>query len=128
MYKGSRIGWWWENFIALNVVLRGYDTIRVRYPSIAPIVYHTVNVSSLTRGKGFRQEFWASFDRSISYWRLKMFGVKVNFSWYLLGQAIIIRKKPLPRLIAFFYTLFAGLFYYIKYKNQVRRSLTNKII
>ena len=54
MYKGSRIGFWWENFIALNVVLRGYDAIRVRHPSIAPIVYHTVNVSSLTRGKGLQ--------------------------------------------------------------------------
>jgi len=57
-----------------------------------------------------------------------MFGVKVNFLWHIIGQAIIIRKKPLPRLTAFFYTLFAGLFYYIKYKNLVRSSFTNKII
>ncbi len=120
LYKGSKKAFWFENHLALNVVIRGYDAIRVRNRVIAPTVYHTVNVSSLTRSEGFSQEFWLNFDRSINFWRLKMYGLKCSFFKYVIGQLIISRKKFLPRFSAFLYTFFLGFYYYLRYRRVVR--------
>ncbi|MEM3714137.1 MAG: glycosyltransferase family A protein [Nitrososphaeria archaeon] len=120
LYKGSRKAFFFENHLALNVVIRGYDAIRIRDRSIAPTVYHTVNVSSLTRSEGFSQEFWLNYDRAMNFWRLKMYGLKCSFLKYVIGQLIISRKKFLPRFSAFLYTFFLGSYYYIKYRKIVR--------
>ncbi|MEM4140769.1 MAG: glycosyltransferase [Nitrososphaeria archaeon] len=120
LYKGSKKAFWFENHLALNVVIRGYYAIRIRDRAIAPTVYHTVNVSSLTRSEGFSQEFWLNFDRSINFWRLKMYGLKCSFFKYVIGQLIISRKKFLPRFSAFLYTFFLGFYYYLRYRRVVR--------
>lgn len=123
LYRGSKKAFWFENHLALNVVIRGYDAIKVRDRAVAPTVYHTVNVSSLTRSKGFKQEFWLSYDRAMNFWRIKMYGIKCSFLKYLIGQLIISRKKFLPRFSAFLYSLLLGPHYYLKYRATVRNYL-----
>lgn len=124
LYKGSRRAFWFENHLALNVVIRGYDAVKVRRRAITPVVYHTTQINSLTRSKGFSHEFWVSYDRAINFWRIKMYGLKCSFPKYILGQIIISRKRFLPRFTAFLYTLFLGFYYYLRYKDEVRASLS----
>lgn len=123
LYKGSRKAFWFEHNLALVVVMRGYDAVKVKSIDIAPIVYHTVINESLTRSRGFSNEFWLNYDRAMNFWRIKMYGLKCSFSKYVLGQIIISRKKFLPRFSVFLYTLFLGLYYFLKYKETVRNYL-----
>jgi len=124
LYRGSRRAFWFEQHLALNVVIRGYDAVKVRRRAITPVVYHTTQINSLTRSKGFSHEFWVSYDRAINFWRIKMYGLKCSFPKYILGQIIISRKRFLPRFTAFLYTLFLGFYYYLRYKDEVRASLS----
>ncbi|MCX8189445.1 MAG: glycosyltransferase family 2 protein [Nitrososphaeria archaeon] len=120
LYKGSKKAFWFEKHLALNVVVKGYDAIKVRERKKSPIVYHTLGVDSLTRSKGFWHEFWLNYDRAMNYWRIKMYGLKCSFIKYIIGQIIISRKKFLPRFSAFLYTFFLGFYYYLKYRKLVR--------
>jgi glycosyltransferase involved in cell wall biosynthesis len=126
LYKGSKKAFWFENHLALNVVMRGYDAVKVREKSMAPVVYHTLNVDSLTRSKGFWHEFWLSYDRAMNFWRIKMYGLECSLLLYILGQIIVSRKKFLPRFSAFLYAFFLGFYYYLKYKDTVRAYFLSK--
>ncbi len=124
LYAGSRKAFWFEHHLALNVVIRGYDAVKMRRRDTAPVVYHTILINSLTRSKGFTNEFWINYDRAMNFWRIRMYGLKCNLSKYILGQIIISRKKFLPRFSAFLYTFFLGFYYYLKYKERVRASIS----
>ncbi|MGC8871014.1 MAG: glycosyltransferase family A protein [Brevinematia bacterium] len=126
LYTGSKKAFWFEKHLALNVVIKGYDAIKVREKSKAPIVYHTLNIDSLTRSAGFWHEFWLNYDRAMNFWRIKMYGLECSLLTYVLGQVIISRKKFLPRFSAFLYTFFLGFYYYLKYKETVRAYFTSK--
>ena len=57
----------------------------------------------LTRGRGFRHEFWLHYDRVANYWRLKKLGAQVSPYAYLVACLVSLRRRPLPRLLATLY-------------------------
>jgi len=60
-------------------------------------------MESLTRGRGFSHEFWLHYDRAMDYWRLRKLGAGVSLPHYLLAMAVLMRRKTLPRALAFLY-------------------------
>ena len=108
VYGDSKVGFWFENHLALHVVQKGYETLRVRCMSLAPIVYHITHRDSLTRRMNPMREFWVNYDRAMNFWRLKMEGFQINFFSYLIGQIVICRRRTPFRLLALLYSLIVG--------------------
>jgi hypothetical protein len=102
LYKRSRKGLWNEQTLAYCAKKKGRDTCRALGPR-APSVWHLVHADSLTRGRGFRHEFWAHYDRLANYWRLKKLGAQVSPYAYLAACLVTLRRRPLPRLLATLY-------------------------
>jgi hypothetical protein len=69
----------------------------------APSAWHLLHANSLTRGKGFWHEFWIHYDRVANYWRLKKLGAEVSPYAYLAACLVLLRRRPLPRLLATLY-------------------------
>jgi len=105
LYRGSRKCLHYESVLCYCARVKGFKTYSVKDPSIAPVVYHLVGVESLTRGRGFAHEFWLHYDRAMDYWRLKKLGAKVSFTSYLLAMAVLLRRKTVPRALAFLYAI-----------------------
>lgn len=103
LYRGSRKGFLYERILCYCARMRGFRTYSVKDPGIAPVVYHLVGVESLTRGRGFSHEFWLHYDRAMDYWRLRRLGARVSFPHYLLAMVVLMRRKTLPRALAFLY-------------------------
>ncbi|MEM4964636.1 MAG: glycosyltransferase [Pyrobaculum sp.] len=104
VFRKSRKGMWNEKFLAYCAKKKGYHTYQTRPPT-APLVWHIVHTDSLTRRPGFWSEFWIHYDRAAFYWRLKKLGARLSTWRYLIGLAILMRKRPLPRLLASLYAL-----------------------
>ena len=105
-YMGSRRGLHNEAFIAYYVIKKGYASYHVLNNDLSPITWHIEShKESLTRKPGFWSEFWLHFDRASMYYRLKMLGADVSFTAYLAANLALIRKKPLPRLLATIYAI-----------------------
>ena len=108
VYKGSRRGFHFESYIAYYVVRKGFESYHVIDPNIAPVVWHIESHrESLTRRPGFWSEFWLHFDRASMYYRLKKLNANVSFAAYLVANLALMRKEPLPRLLA---TIYATLY------------------
>jgi len=105
LYRGSRKCLHYESILCYCARVRGFRTYSVKDPSIAPVVYHLVDVESLTRGRGFAHEFWLHYDRAMDYWRLRRLGAEVSFPSYLLAMAVLLRKRTIPRALAFLYAI-----------------------
>ena len=75
MPTSSRKGLWNEKILAYCAKKNG--TYRALGPR-APSVWHLVHADSLTRGRGFRHEFWLHYDRVANYWRLEKLGTEVS--------------------------------------------------
>jgi GT2 family glycosyltransferase len=103
LYKGSRKSFHYEIMLCYYVRRKGFNTYLARDSGIAPIAYHIVGVESLTRGRGFKHEFWLHYDRAMDYWRLKKLGADVKLAHYILAMLIMMRKKPISRALAFIY-------------------------
>jgi hypothetical protein len=103
LYRGSRKGFLYERILCYCARIRGFRTYSVKDPGIAPVVYHLVGMESLTRGRGFSHEFWLHYDRAMDYWRLRKLGAGVSLPHYLLAMAVLMRRKTLPRVLAFLY-------------------------
>jgi len=104
--KNSK-AYWNESILAYNAFKRGFQVYRLREKSIAPIAWHIQNKPSLTRAKGFWNEFWIHYDRVKTYHRLKSLGAQVSLSAYLFACLALMRKQPFPRFLA---TIYAQLF------------------
>ncbi|WP_054842130.1 glycosyltransferase [Vulcanisaeta distributa] len=105
-YIGSRRGFHFESYVAYYVIKRGYSSYHVLDNKIAPIVWHIESHrESLTRKPGFWSEFWLHFDRSSMYFRLKRLGANVSLPAYLAANVSLMRRKPLPRLLATIYAI-----------------------
>ncbi len=102
LFKRSKRGLWNEQTLAYCAKKRGYDTYQV-LGAQAPSVWHIQHTDSLTRRKGFWQEFWIHYDRVANYWRLKRLGAQVSLYAYILACIVSIRRRPLPRLLATLY-------------------------
>lgn len=111
LYRRSKKGLLNEQVLAYCVRIKGYHIFRSLNPSISPIVWHISHESSLTRSKGFWHEFWLHYDRAMNYWRLKKLGAQVSLIAYIIAILIIMRRHPLPRLLATIYALINLLFY-----------------
>lgn len=103
LYKGSRKSFYYEAVLCYCARRKGFNTYLARDNRTAPIAYHAVGVESLTRGKGFKHELWLHYDRAMLYWRLKRLGADVKPTSYILAMLIVLRKKPIPRALAFTY-------------------------
>jgi hypothetical protein len=99
LFKRSRKGLWNEKILAYCAKKKGRDTYKALGPR-APSVWHLVHPSSLTRGSGFLHEFWVHYDRVANYWRLKKLGAQVSPYAYLAACLVLLRRRPLPRLLA----------------------------
>jgi glycosyltransferase involved in cell wall biosynthesis len=99
--------YWFESILAYYAFKRGFQVYRLREKSIAPIAWHIENKPSLTRAKGFWNEFWIHYDRVKTYHRIKSLGAQVSLSAYLLACLALMRKQPFPRFLA---TIYAQLF------------------
>jgi len=86
----------------LPIAQRKNGTYRALGPR-APSVWHLVHAGSLTRGRGFRHEFWFHYDRVANYWRLEKLGAQVSPYAYLAACLVSLRRRPLPRLLATLY-------------------------
>jgi len=102
LFKRSRKGLWNEKILAYCAKKKGRDTYKALGPR-APSVWHLVHPSSLTRGSGFWHEFWVHYDRVANYWRLEKLGAQVSPYAYLAACLVLLRRRPLPRLLATFY-------------------------
>jgi glycosyltransferase involved in cell wall biosynthesis len=105
LYKKSRRGLWNEQTLVVCVRKKGYHTYNLTEPGVAPIVWHIQHTHSLTRRKGFWQEFWLHYDRVANFWRLKRLEVNVSYMAYLVALLVALRRKPLQRLLATIYAL-----------------------
>lgn len=105
MYRKSRRGGRFEQFLAYCVRKKNYHTYELRAPDVAPVVWHISHTKSLTRERGFWPEFWLHYDRVAMYWRLKKLGARLSTWHFLVGAAILMRKNTLPRLLATLYGL-----------------------
>lgn len=104
-YRRSIKGLFNESFLAYCARKKGYHIYRVLDPSKSPIVYHIMDITSLTRGHGFWHEFWMHYDRASMYWRLRNLGAEVSLLDYLLAMAALARRRTLPRLLATLYAI-----------------------
>lgn len=105
-YRGSRKGFYSEFYMAYYVIKRGFGSYHVINPDITPVVWHIIsNRESLTRKPGFWSEFWLHFDRASMYYRLRKLGANVSFTAYLAANLALMRRKPLPRLLAMIYAI-----------------------
>ncbi len=102
LYKRSRRAICNEPILAYCAKKKGYDTYIVLGPR-APSVWHLVHADSLSRGSGFWREFWVHYDRVVNYWRLKKLGAQVSPYAYLTACLVLLRRRPLPRLLATLY-------------------------
>ena len=102
LFKRSRRGLWNEQTLAYCAKKKGYDTYNILGPQ-APSVWHIQHANSLTRGRGFWQEFWLHYDRVVNYWRLKKLGARVSPYAYVAACLVSLRRRPLPRLLATLY-------------------------
>ena len=105
LYKRSRKGFWFEKLLAYWCVVKGFKTYNVLDEEISPIVWHMEHYDSLTRRRGFWDEFWIHYDRVAMFWRLRKFGAGLSYSRYALALLVIMRRKTLPRLLATLYGL-----------------------
>ncbi|MGC9107452.1 MAG: glycosyltransferase family 2 protein [Infirmifilum sp.] len=105
LFKKSKRGLWNEKILATCIRKKGYNIYSLREPSLAPIVWHIHHVHSLTRRKGFWQEFWIHYDRVANFWRLKKLGVEVSYTAYLAALIVALRRRPIQRLLATIYGL-----------------------
>ncbi|MGC9108201.1 MAG: glycosyltransferase family 2 protein, partial [Infirmifilum sp.] len=95
LYKKSRRGLWNEQTLAICVRKKGYNTYNLMEPGVAPIVWHIKHMQSLTRRKGFWQEFWVHYDRVANFWRLRKLGVEVSYTAYLAALIVALRRRPI---------------------------------
>lgn len=102
LFKRSRKGLWNEKILAYCAKKKGRDTYKALGPR-APSVWHLVHAGSLTRGRGFWHEFWVHYDRVANYWRLKKLGAQVSPYAYVAACLVLLRRRPLPRLLATLY-------------------------
>ncbi|MEM0267067.1 MAG: glycosyltransferase [Thermofilum sp.] len=105
LFKNSRRCYSFEQILAYNAIRKGYKVYVVNDVNKAPIVWHIMHRKSLSRGEGFWDEFWLHYDRVAMFWRLKKLGAPLSLPRYLLGLAILMRKKTIPRLLATMYGL-----------------------
>jgi glycosyltransferase involved in cell wall biosynthesis len=105
-YKNSRRAFNFESFMAYYAVRRGFNVYKILDINVAPIVWHIESHrESLTRSGGFCGEFWLHYDRASMFFRLRKLGASVSLPAYLLASLIIMRRRPLPRLLATLYAI-----------------------
>ncbi|MDH7508602.1 MAG: glycosyltransferase family 2 protein [Methanomassiliicoccales archaeon] len=117
LYGRSKSCLRYESLLALWARLKGYETYICLDVHRAPIVWHLVHDSStLSRGKGFKGEFWRYTDDSSFYFKLKKLGLDVSFFDYSLfsltdvvGTLLSEPRKFLPRSLAAGYTFLTRL-------------------
>lgn len=103
LYRKSRLGFWFESVLAYCARARGLHV----YALPSPPVWHIQHGDSLTRRRGFWQEFWMHYDRAANFWRLKRLGAEASLPAYLAALAASLRRNTPPRLLATLYVLFA---------------------
>ncbi len=105
LYKRSRKGFWFEKLLAYWCAMKGFKTYNVLGEEISPLVWHIEHGDSLTRRRGFWDEFWTHYDRVAMFWRLRRFSAGLSRLRYALALLVIVRRKTLPRLLATLYGL-----------------------
>lgn len=105
LYKKSRKGFWFEKLLAYWCVTKGFKTYKVLDEEVSPLVWHIEHGDSLTKRKGFWDEFWTHYDRVAMFWRLRELSASLSRLRYALALLIIMRRKTLPRLLATLYGL-----------------------
>ncbi|MEL9991229.1 MAG: glycosyltransferase [Thermoproteus sp.] len=106
LYKRSRKAYAFEFLLAVNAVLRGFNTYHVVDKDIAPLSWHIEShKDSLTRRSKFFDRFWLYYDREKLYFRLRRLGVKLSPLAYIAATLANMRRDPLPKLLSFLYTL-----------------------
>ncbi|MGC8593881.1 MAG: glycosyltransferase family A protein [Nitrososphaeria archaeon] len=104
LFKNNKTrAYWFESILAYYALKNNFNVYRLREKSIAPIAWHIENKPSLTRRKGFWNEFWIHYDRVKMYYRLKELGARVSFPAYILACLASLRKRPFPRFLAAVY-------------------------
>ncbi len=107
LFKNSRSGFYFEEVLAYHSISQGFDTFNICNKDIAPIVFHLEHQDSITRKKGWKNEFWIHYDRVKQFYRLRKTGADVSWVAYVIASIISLRKHTLPRFLA---TVYAQLF------------------
>ncbi len=111
LYRGSRRAFLFEFLITYYIVRRGFESYHVIDEKKAPIVWHIESHrESLTRKGGFWGDFWMQFDRASMYFRLRKIGADASFIAWLVANAALIRKNPLPRTLGIIYAVLYNVF------------------
>jgi glycosyltransferase involved in cell wall biosynthesis len=105
LYRGSRKGFNYESVLAYWARIKGFHTCRLTNPATAPIVWHLVHQNHLTLRNNFEDNFWLSYDVFKNYFRYKKMGADVSFLRWIQASIVLLRKKPLIKILAFLYTI-----------------------
>lgn len=104
LFAGCRTCYWNEDILAYSAVQMGYAVYRPLKD--APVLWHIDQPSSPSKGKGFKKEFWEHYDRTKQFHRVRKLGADVSWPASAVVFVTMLRRHPLPRLLATIYAQF----------------------